>query len=86
MKRLHILKKTSNPEAERLMAFQADKGETVEVLLIQDAVFTKKCFGGFTVIACKEDVEARNVEHHKATLDYGEMVQKIMAADTVTCW
>jgi sulfur transfer complex TusBCD TusB component (DsrH family) len=86
MKRLHILRKIQNPDAENLIAYQVSKGDEVEVILLQDAVFQVNDVFNSSVWACKEDVEARNVTHHEAVLDYGEIIKKIMDAQSVVCW
>lgn len=86
MKRLHILRKTKNPEAERFIFHQVREGEQVEVILIQDAVFLRKEFDGAAEMACAEDAEARNTFHHTVTLEYAEILEKIMATPSVVCW
>lgn len=86
MKRIHILRKTQNPDAEKLIAFQMAQSDEVDVILIQDAVFLKCDVFSSSVWACKEDVEARNIAHHRHTLNYGEIVKRIMDANSVACW
>lgn len=86
MKRLHILKKTNNPDAEKLMTFQSEKGEEVEVILIQDAVFLQDIGPDLKMAVCREDAEARNVTHHDTLLGYGEILKRVMETDSVVFW
>lgn len=60
--------------------------DEVDVILVQDAVFLKCDVFSSRVWACKEDAEARNITHHGNTLNYGEIVKRIMDANSVACW
>ena len=68
------------------MAFQMKEGDRVEVVLMQDAVYLRRDFGAAVQAACAEDVASRNAFHHAVTMDYGEILKKIMEAPSVVCW
>jgi len=68
------------------MEFQVKEGDRVEVVLMQDAVYLRRDFGAAVQAACAEDAASRDVSHHAVTMDYGDILKKIMETPSVVCW
>ncbi len=87
MKILHIIKKTSDTYAWDTVVLQREKGgEQVEVLLLHDAVFTPLPDEWSWVFACKDDVTARGIGTVATLVEYENIVEMIIDADSVICW
>ncbi len=85
MKIVHILRDPHNTYAIETITSHGIDNE-VEAILIHDAVYLKISCAGIKTYACKNDAEARGIETGWDTLDYEEIVKKVLESDIVTCW
>lgn len=87
-KRVRILHLVRSIEDERVSATAAEQqrlGHEVTLLLMHDAVFAAPHFSG-TVLACQDDLEARQAEGKHTSVDYDGIVKLIFEYDKVISW
>ena len=86
MRILHVIKQTDDPLAWQTVRQQLNNKENcVTVLLLHDAVFCAIQDGG-EIYACQDDVFARGVQTSASLVDYTEIVEMLLEADSVVSW
>lgn len=83
---LHILKDPNPKEALSAIAQQAgDSTNEVTILLIQEAVRLKPVATA-RVYVLEEDAKKRGVDSDLKKMSYSEMLDRILASDSVIAW
>jgi sulfur relay protein TusB/DsrH len=85
MKILHIIRNLEDHRAVATLKRQQEKGHSVTLLLLQDAVLSRLSWEG-KILACQEDVQARTGTTRFPTVDYEEIVRLIFEHDRVISW
>jgi len=80
---LHIIRKKGDSYPLELAAAQKAAGDSVKVLLLQDAVMS--CTNDAASFCCKEDADARGGSCGNQ-VDYKGIVNMIFEADSVINW
>lgn len=85
MKILHLVKNIEDSRALVTIEEQRKQGHDTSVILLHDAVLSRQAWPG-KVLACLDDVQARNNRCQYPTVDYDGIVKAIFEHERVICW
>lgn len=85
MRVLHLVRNIGDERAFATAVQQQRLGHEVTLLLLHDAVLSAPPFSG-RVLACQDDLRARQLEGKYPTVDYDGIVRMISEHDKVLSW